>query len=129
MRSELSKKNEYWIPKFRYLELKNWVRQYRDWTRQLNEAPYLKSKIARGEKSSNFSDPTAEMAMKLEKPAKSKQMVDDICKEVYPKDPELLRVCLTGGFSYDSWGDMPVSRSEWYKMCRKFFYILDKRRD
>ena len=129
MRSEVSIKNEYWIPKFRYLELKNWVRQYQDWTKQLNEATFLKSKIARVGKSSNFSDPTAGLAMKLEKPAKSKRLVDDICKEVYPNNPLLLRTCLTCGFSYDSFGDMPVSRSEWYKMYRKFFYILDKRRD
>lgn len=62
-RSELSQKNKYYIPKFRYLELKNFCMQYKDWKLALLEIAELKARDQTIAQASN-SKPTEAIAIK-----------------------------------------------------------------
>lgn len=132
MKNEISKKNPYWIPKHRYLELKNWCLQYREWEEEYNACVWLTSKIPRGEKSSNVSDPTPKMAVHMSELKKKMDLIENICKEVAPRYAMTLLVSIINGTMYDTCTTInPAlpSRSEWYKTRRKFFYILSQKRD
>lgn len=132
MKNEISKKNPYWIPKHRYLELKNWCMQYHEWEEEYNSCVYLTSKNPRGEKSSNVSDPTSKMAVRMAELKKKMDLVNWICEEVAPNYTITLLVALVNNFSYDDvvmYNPALPSRSEWYKTRRKFFYILSQKRD
>lgn len=132
MKNEISKKNPYWIPRHRYLELKNWCMQYHDWEEEYYSCIHLTSKIPRGEKSSNVSDPTSKMAIHMSELKKKMDLVNKICEEVAPNYSTTLLVALINNYSYDDvvmcHQTLP-SRSEWYKTRRKFFYILSQKRD
>lgn len=132
MKNEISKKNPYWIPRHRYLELKKWCMQYHDWEEEYNACVYLTSKIPRGEKSSNVSDPSSKMAIHMAELKKKMNLIADICKEVAPNYPITLLIALTRNRSYDDvviYNPALPSRAEWYKTRRKFFYILSQKRD
>lgn len=132
MKSSISKKSKYWIPKHRYLELKNWVRQYEDWHHDLIDMRYLKSKNSRVDFSSNVFNRTEELAIFSARLTRNMEIVEQACLEVMPDDSAIFLIAVTKGLSYDAlaatrW--MSVSRAEWYESYRKFFYILDKKRD
>lgn len=139
MKNELSTKNQYWIPKYRYLELKNWCRQFEDWKKYLNDenTTFVKSKIPGRVKSSEVFKPVEELSINREKPAKSIRLLCTTAMDVYDRnslDYDIFLYAVTKGKSYDNMctflrGVMPVSRDDWYKNYRKFFYLLDKRRD
>lgn len=137
MRSVLSKKNKYRIPAFRFLELKNWVRQYPDWEKERKELLYLRSTRPNEVKSSYTPDPTGDIALRLTRLNEKIYLVKST--SIYVCDGEdmcatLLRTAVTQGLSYDAmiashpqW--MLPSRRDWYIAYRKFFYILDLKRD
>lgn len=132
MKSSISKKNGDWIPKYRYLELKNWVRQYTDWRHDLAELRYLKSKNSRVGFSSNVFNRTEELAIFSARLTRNMEIVEQACLEVMPENPVIFLKAVTEGLSYDLLSVdkvMPVSRAVWYESYRKFFYILDKKRD
>lgn len=62
----LSKKNKYYISKHRYYELKHFCLQYNEWIEELKKLNSQGGRSAGGEIHSNpqFSDPTAEIAMR-----------------------------------------------------------------
>lgn len=132
MKNEISKNNLYWIPRHRYRELKNWCMQYHEWEEEYSACVYLTSKIPRGEKSSNVSDPTSKMAVHMRELKKKMDLIENICKEVAPRYAMTLLVSIINGTMYDTCVTInPAlpSRSEWYKARRKFFYILSQKRD
>ena len=132
MKSSISKKSQYWIPKHRYLELKNWVRQYEDWHHDLIDMRYLKSKNSQVGFSSNVFNRTEELAIFSARLTRNMEIVEQACLEVMPDDPAIFLKAVTEGLSYDLLSVdkvMSVSRAEWYESYRKFFYILDKKRD
>lgn len=132
MKNEISKKNPYWIPRHRYLELKNWCLQYHEWEKEYDACVYLTSKIPRGEKSSNVSDPTSKMAVHMSELKKNMDLVNWICEEVAPDFTISLLVAIVNNFSYDDvvmYNPTLPSRAEWYKTRRRFFYILSQKRD
>ena len=75
-RSELSTKNKYWIPKFRYLELKNYCLQYPDWKKELSQISVLQthSQISTA---GNFSDPTFAIVLKRERLQENISLIED----------------------------------------------------
>ena len=132
MKSSISKKNKYWIPKYRYLELKNWVRQYAGWRHDLAELRYLKSKATAGVFTGDIPRPTEELATIRARLNRNMEIVEQACLEVMPEDPVIFLKAVTEGLSYDLLSMqrvISVSRSIWYESYRRFFYILDKRRD
>ena len=129
-RSELSEKNKYWIPKFRYLELKNFCLQYSDWKKALNEISFLKAK-SEISSAGNFSNSTENLAFKI---ANIQDRIDLIEKTAKESDPELAKWLIKGvtenlTYEYLKYQlDLPAGRSMYYDRYRKFFWILDQRR-
>ena len=128
-RSELSTKNKYWVPKFRYLELKNHCFQYPDWKRELNSINPLKVKteITRGR---NFSNPTEQLAMKRIKLEQKMRMIETTVDLADPFLAKWLLKGVTENYTYEYLRykmDMPAGRDMYYDRYRRFFWLLDQR--
>lgn len=129
-RSELSNKNKYWIPKYRYLELKNFCFQYPEWKKTLISISELKthSQIST---SGNFSDPTSETALKK---LKYQSLIDLIEQTAIDADPDLAKWLVKGiteNYSYEFLKyqlGLPAGREMYYDRYRRFFWLLDLRR-
>lgn len=96
------------------------------------ELTYLRSKNSSGEKLGKLFSPTEELAVIRARLNRNMEIVEQSCLEVMPEDPVIFLRAVTEGLSYDSIvvnKVILVSRADWYKAYRRFFYILDKKRD
>lgn len=139
IRPEVSKKNEYWIPKHRYYELKHFVKQYPDWVRYLREFdgkyPNPLHLEVVPENKLCPSDPTEEEVEKREHYHARKDLVDVCLWKAYDDvdDRTLQQIlqALVNGWSYDVLKvkhNIPLSKDYYYIRYRKFFWLLDKTR-
>ena len=132
IRAELSKKNEYWIDRHRYYELKHFVMQYPLWK--------MKSEALDGMRSSSviaLCEPHNEES-KVEENAIRKIFYTDrmnmVKKAAQDADPVIGSYILKGilhGVSYDKLSaryKVPCSRDEYYKLYRRFFWLLSQAR-
>lgn len=141
---ELSKRNEFYIPEDRRLELEHFCKQYDTWFKAreglfgLQKNPDALNTYF---KSNELGDPTARCAMAIARYSKWIELVDDSLMEACNDVEDLLpylRMAVTGGVSYDfiesyfmtHEGEvMPVSRRSFYWILRKFYYILSEKRE
>lgn len=129
-RSELSPKNKYWIPKYRYLELKNFCLQYPEWKKMILSISEIKthSQIS---SAGNFSDPTEEVALKR---MKYQSLIDLIEQTAYDSEPSIAKWIVKGvteSYTYEYLRyklDLPAGREMYYDRYRRFFWLLDQRR-
>lgn len=130
-RSALSPKNKYWIPKFRYLELKNFCLQYPDWKLALKEISLLQSHSV-VTPTSDPSDPTNKMAVCRLRYEENIQLIESIAEL---SDPDLAKWIIRGvteNLSYDYLKyqlEIPAGRDMYYDRYRRFFWILDQRKN
>ncbi len=129
-RAAISQKNKYWIPKFRYLELKNWCLQYPDWMKDLASISELKthSQIF---PSGNFSDSTLLLVLMRDKFLVNITLLEDIAKQADDFLAPWIIKGVTENISYDYLHlklDMPTSRDTYYDRYRRFFWLLDQKR-
>lgn len=129
IRSELSKKNKYWISKHRYYELKHFCLQYPEWRIALTSINYFGSLSNDEIKSTKISKPTEQ---KYETIEYYKTRMDMITRAIRETDEELydyIFLGVTQARSYE-WlqvnKQIPCSKNYYYERYRKFFYILDK---
>lgn len=132
IRPELSEKNEYWIEKHRYYELKHFCLQYPIWkkaysaldgvnTQQSNLTVFLKTNV--------HSDPTASCVEAREFYFNRIKMIE---KTALDTDLELAEYVLQGvteGYSYNHLNlklDIPCCKDVYYELYRRFFWLLDK---
>ena len=75
----LSKKNKYYISKHRYYELKHFCLQYNEWIEELKKLDSQGRRSSGGEIHSDpqFSDPTAEIAMRRSQLQQNIEMIKD----------------------------------------------------
>ena len=129
-RAMLSTKNKYWIPKFRYLELKNFCLQYPDWKLALKEISLLQSHLF-VVPSNKVTDPTNRMVECRSYYEENIHLIESIAEEA---DPDLAKWILRGvteSLSYDYLKyqlEIPAGRDMYYDRYRRFFWILDKRK-
>ena len=129
-RSELSIKNKYWIPKYRYLELKNFCLQYPDWKKAINEITEVKTHLQIST-AGNFSNPTEDIALKK---LKYQEMIELIEKTAEEADPQITKWIIRGvteSLSYEFLHyklDLPAGREMYYDRYRRFFWLLDQNR-
>ena len=129
-RSELSPKNKYWIPKYRYLELKNFCLQYPEWKKFIASITEIKthSQIS---SAGNFSDPTEEVALKR---MKYQSLIDLVEQTAYDSEPSIAKWIVKGvteSYTYEYLRyklDLPAGREMYYDRYRRFFWLLDQRR-
>ena len=137
-RPELSERNQWYIDKHRYYELKHFCLQYQDWEAAVREIDGLPSMSAGRTERINpgkTGDPTAVMA---EARMQYANKIDLVRKTAYETCGHqfwytFLVRAVTEEVSYDTLeaqnGIMPIARGAWYDLYRKFFWMLDKVRD
>lgn len=133
IKPELSKKNPYYIPKYRFYELKNFCLQYSDWKKSLNQIDGFGSsqKIIFIDKQKTKVS-SVENAVLLKDALQTR--IDIIEKTAELTDKELSKWILKGVTSTVSYDylylnlGIPCSRDTYYRRYRMFFYILDKLR-
>ena len=132
LRAKLSTKNPYWISKHRYYELKHFCLQYPEWRRaycSFNFYPRLESEHVPG---SDTSNPTETIAEKRELYFRKMELVEQTAIEALPDNYQGLLLGLTEGVSYDivkARLEIRCSKDEYYTGYRRFFWLLDKRRE
>lgn len=106
-------KGPYDIPKHRFEELKHFCMQYPDWIEQykLNK----KSSKCSGE------DPTATKGVKLADYARCIDLIIDCAKETE-------KTCWPDIVTFVTTGVRTNFTDEFYISCRRFYWILDKRK-
>lgn len=136
MKSAVSQKNPYYIPKERYLELKYFCMQYPTWR---DAYSHLDSLSRRPDdlnlyfgKSSRYSDPVAQCVI-----AKQYFMdrIDCVYRAACDTSSEFCGYILRGATENLSYGELvaqmgiPCCQDVYYDLRRRFFYILSHYRD
>ncbi len=127
-KTELSKKNQHYISKHRYLELKHFCLQYPEWIEELKEIDGI---VGHGDNEikgdRQASDPTADAAIRRLMLQKN---IDLIKRAVQETDSSLfywLFLAVTEERSYTYLREVkgiPCCREVFYKKYREFFYVL-----
>lgn len=126
---ELSRKNPYYLPKHRYLELKNFCFQYNDWKRALARLDGWRTResdMGGIVKTNVPSDPTAREAMLRAYYSQHIELIDRCIAKLEPALQTYILKGVTEGLSY---GDLrvrgcPCGSQMYYDFYRKFFWLL-----
>lgn len=134
IRPEVSKKNEYHISKHRYYELKHLCLQYLELKKEYNtiltrEADGIYERLS---KTNNIHSDTEDFAILKASLAKRITAIEEAIKETDDYFQNYILMSVTQGLSYSALKaryDIPCCRSVWYKIYRRFFFILNRNRD
>lgn len=129
IRSTISKRNKYWIPKHRYLELRHFCLQYPEWKRDLREYSWRSSGVI--SQGNEWSDPTSKAAERRERANRSVAMVEKCAKASSNELWAYLLKAVTQDLSYVALrmiDEIPCGRDMYYECYRRFFWLLDKSR-
>ena len=132
IRPEVSKKNEWWIDRQRYYELKHFCLQYQGWCRIIRELDGLHSRSVADIIFAGVSDPTAKIAEVREKYLRNIEMIKRATDEADPVIGTYILRGVTEGLSYETLRmltDVPCCKDVYYDLYRKFFWILDQLRE
>lgn len=137
IRNEVSKRNPYYIPKHRYLELKHFCLQYPIWKKAAESLLGLQSKpdyiLQRAfGKHVLRSSPTELVAEARENFLGKMSIIEKAAKLADSTVSDALIECVTKGRSYDKLNAsriIPCGRTNFYILYRKFFWILSNLRD
>lgn len=134
IRANLSKKNKYYVEKHRYYELKHFCLQYPDWKKMylnLNGIHLRKSEVRTSE-TNDIYDPTHDIAEKRERYRKKMELVEQTAMASSPELVYYLMKGVTEELSYNllkTRFDIPCSKDTYYEAYRRFFWLLDQRKD
>lgn len=130
LKPEVSKKNPYWIPKHRYYELVHFCLQYPTWVKAYNALDGLSKRpedLALF-KTNEHGNPTERCA---ESRAYFAERIDIVKNAALLAGGLGILDAVTQGIPYEAMSDeyrYCNSREKFYKVRRKFFYILDQTR-
>lgn len=134
VRTSISSKNKYFITRHRYLELYHFCLQYNDWkAASLSVVGGSKSILyAAGKKSNTVRRPTENLALKISQGDTFMKLIKDTCYEADETIWKWLLIGVTEGVSFNRLKliyNLPCERDMYYDRYRKFFWLLDKKRD
>lgn len=132
MRSELSKKNPFWLPKERYLELKHYAKTYWDDKTELGlPEPGVHYTMVTAAERTRYYDTSSTEQFVLKR-AQMKDKVEKIEKAAFMVGGDIfgpfILWCIEG-YSYDVINAqclIACGRRQFYQMYRQFFWVLDK---
>ena len=130
VRSEVSEKNLYFIPKHRFYELKHFCLQYPDWMKaqkEINGLPGRAAGVNEHVDGGMVSDPTAAFAEKRLYYSERIEMVEDAAKRAAGDLYVWMLRSVTTGVSYAKLNPS-CCKEVWYAAYRRFFWMLDKAR-
>ena len=132
---EISKRNRWWIPKYRYLELKYFCLQYPMWKREYADILASLNYSSSGSEIKNqieFIDRTADAAIRLNNLNSKISLVGTIANEIDPEIGDYIFKAVTDNLSFVNLKmryEIPCERKMYYDRYRKFFWSLDKNRN
>jgi hypothetical protein len=128
----LSKKNPYYIPKYRYYELKYRCLQYNDWAVQyydlglcLNAMNISNDKVD----DPNVYDPVSDAVLKRSLLGVKMKAIDNALKAIELNLREPIKNAVTTGAGWQviqARYSLICTREEYYNAYHKFFWVLDK---
>lgn len=134
IRPEISQKNQYYIDKHRYYELKHFCLQYPSWKKEysLLGIPTLSASIFELLPFTNVhSDPVAEYVIKKEYYKERIDLIENTAKETDRFLYEYILKAVTEGLSYAylrTTMKIPCGKDMYYDRYRKFFWLLSNSR-
>lgn len=133
IKSELSKKNPYWIPKHRYYELKHLCLQYHDLLNSYDSLTGLVSSNVEnrvGSKESiEWSDRVGTSVTQAEYYSSRIRAIERASKNPDDYISKCILKAVTDDLSYTALRmmyEIPCGRSYYYNRYRRYFWILDK---
>lgn len=135
IRNDISKKNKFWVPKYRYMELKYMCMQYeqmkKDYAALSNSVKAISMDgMPRG---SGNGRPTEDIAIRRMMIAEKISAIDKAASEAAGQGllRKMMMYSIVNEVAYDYLElhfkkIVPVSRKTFYQKRRKFFWILDK---
>lgn len=133
MRPELSKKNPYWISRYRYYELRYFCMQYNEWRQKYNELQMCMSPgrvLFTNGNTNNVSDKTASIAIQMAELRRKMELVEQSCIEADSELHSYIFQGVTRGYGYtylQTVLGIPCTKDAYYDKYHKFFYILSNR--
>jgi len=129
----MSKKNPYYLPVERRLELKYFCRQYPRWQAEYNNCVVLPGAVPEKEKVDHTltESDVEKIAEKREVLKNNMDMVIDASKKCSDDFGKYIFRGATTGLSYDRLVlkmYLPLNKRTYCELMQKFFYILDKTR-
>ena len=131
LKSELSVKNKWWIPKHRYYELKHYCLQYPDWKRLYSSLEFKMEGAHITPGASKLSDPVGNLAGKRADIRREIELVERVCKDAGPGIEKYLLLAVTEGTPFVKLAaqyDTPCGKDYFYDCYRKFFWLLSRER-
>ena len=134
-RPELSPKSKYWVERHRYYELKHFCRQYPIWKEARTALSGLSTNLIDAvivSKIGNVGDPTAKCVEAREFYSQRINLVESVARETDPIIGGYILEAIVDGLSYEKLKakkNIPCGKEMYYELYRKFFWLLDKRRD
>ena len=134
IRPEVSRKNQYWIDRHRYYELKHFCLQYPQWKEaRANLDGYLNSGTVKlsGSPGGYISSPVEGIVESRIYYLDRMRMIEQTAEEASPDLYKYLLVGVTEGYSYEHLKarlEIPCGKDLYYDIYRRFFWLLDKAR-
>lgn len=128
IRPEVTKQSEYWISKHRYYELKHFCLQYKEWKEEYAELDGMFS-LEYISSSTSVSSPVEDVMQRRLYLSERIGTIEQLCYQAAHDLESYLFKAVTENLSYDylySRLEIPCCRSTYYKLYRRFFWLLDK---
>lgn len=135
IRAIISENNKYWIDKHRHYELKHFCLQYPIWKKAYRECLDRDISLAMIDGVRSIEgpyDPTATRAVTRAYYAERIKLVERAAQEADEYLWHYIVKGVTEGYSYTylrSKMEIPCGKDTYYKLYRKFFYLLSQYRD
>ena len=126
IRSEISKKNKYWISKHRHLELKHFCLQYPEWKRELRDSIWLSRE---GGGDPQWSDPTGKNVEIIEELVRKISMVERCAMLADEQIGQYILKAVTEDLSFVTLSmvyEVPCGKDMYYDRYRRFFWLLSR---
>lgn len=134
IRPELSERNEYWIEKHRYYELKHFCLQYPLWRKAMAALDSLSKRpnnVTAISKTNKVSSPVEKCAEARLFYTERMELLERIASETDKTLSVYILKAVTEGVSYDHLKvqmEVPCCKDTYYELYRRFFWLLNKAR-
>ncbi len=134
VRSCISKQNEFYISKHRYLELKHYCLQYQEWAKEYSELSdnvVKSSSLVKSKCSTEIDDLVGDLASRRVFLLSKMELVKQTAKSVDNVLGEYIFIAVTQDKSFvylKTVLNIPCERDMYYNRYRKFFYLLSLHR-
>ena len=126
-RAELSKKNKYYISKYRYYELKYFCLQYFDYKRKSKSFDGYTKTNTNCIHTCEISNPTERCVESRENYIFKMQLIEHAAAMTDPILKDYILIGVTSNLSYEKLKartNIPSSKGLYYELYHKFFYML-----